>query len=49
MAPDPGAKAKLRTVGVPFARLVPDAAHAQAIGDGHELSLIHISEPTRRS
>ena len=33
MAPDPGAKAKLRTVGVPFARLVPDAAHAKAIGD----------------
>ena len=33
MAPDPGAKAKLRTVGVPFALLVPDAAHAQAIHD----------------
>ena len=33
MAPDPGAGARLRTVGVPFARLVPDAAHAKAIGD----------------
>ena len=34
MAPDPGAaKARLRTVGVPFARLVPDAAHAKTIGD----------------
>ena len=36
MAPDPGAKAKLRTVGVPFARLVPDAAHAKAIHDAVE-------------
>ena len=34
MAPDPGAaKARLRTVGVPFARLVPDAAHAKTIGE----------------
>ena len=37
MAPDPGAaKEKLRTVGVPFARLVPDAAHASAICDAVE-------------
>ena len=36
MAPDPGAKARLRTVGVPFARLVPDAAHAKAIRDAVE-------------
>lgn len=34
MAPDPGAaKEKLRTVGVAFVRLVPDAAHAAAIRD----------------
>ena len=37
MAPDPGAsKENLRTVGVAFARLVPNAAHAAAIRDAVE-------------
>ena len=41
---------RLREVNTRYGRLAPVvAAHAEWVGAGEDLSLIHISEPTRRS